>query len=129
MRAALALAEAEAHLARCVHLERRYLIVMAETARCTTEAATFKILSKIFTEPVEQFVTRFIKSGYEDPSKRPAARKLMRSIPRNLRRQFKIIRRYRREAEARRRKALRHWLAVAFSPSAEPEGETKSQYA
>jgi hypothetical protein len=107
--AALALAEAEARVARCVTAERRHLAHMAELAAQKPSAVAEKTAKEADATEDEQWERRFSPDWKKhqvkktrppsDPN-RPAARHQT----------LKSLMRYRREAEAQRRKALRRWL-------------------
>lgn len=115
-RAALALAEAEARLARCLMEERRQLVRMTELAAQkpfvpTVKAAEPTIKQKFDanTLPDWQRARQTDWSNSQMPifHEPPAP-----DESEVLRRSIKTLTRYRREADAQKRKALRHWLEV-----------------
>lgn len=92
LRAALVLAEAEAHCARCVAVERSDLIELMDLAKETQTVAG-----------------RTMAEGEADTA---VALQVETDRLTELRRRLETVRRYRREAEARRRKAFRQWCEV-----------------
>ncbi|OSQ44329.1 hypothetical protein [Marivita geojedonensis] len=124
MRAALTLAEAEAQLARCLAAERQHLILMAERARPPKHVSVRDIINKAHLGAEDLDVARFMLARVDEDWMRETLKILIRSHPdrpAELQRRLKVLRRYRREAEARRRKALRHWLTVGAALQTESE--------
>lgn len=113
--AALVLAEAEARLARCLLAERRQLTRMAEMAarkRLTMaqDAAKQADRSESSVAPAEWQTATGYNLKSDSPKKgRPPPDP---DQPAALHQTLKTFTRYRREAEAQRRTALRGWLAI-----------------
>ena len=115
MSAALALAEAEAHLARCVEAERRNLLRMAERAGNGAHVDFEGMLSRVGEKLDDLDVLEAMLARVEEPWMIEGLKILIQAHPDRpaaLHRRIRTLRRYRREAEARRRKALTVWLAM-----------------
>lgn len=126
-RAALALAEAEAQVARCVMAERRHLAQMAETAGQNPfapieDAAAEKQEENDVSGAYMEWLGAKKWTSSTDP--KPKTGKLPDlDQPAAMHRMLKTLMRYRKEAESQRRKALRRWLEV------QPVGETRDEEA
>lgn len=97
-RAALRLAEAEAHLQNVIRVETTELKALSQE-----EAGTQRQIARLTRTPIE------------DPDWLDAAKFLIRQQRSRLRARHRTaakLTRYRAEAEARRRKALQHWLEI-----------------
>jgi hypothetical protein len=113
--AALALAEAEAQYARCVTAERRHLVRMAERADNGVHLSLQDAAQKMSLGQPDIDVWEKMLEWEGEAWMRRALKILIRldpDRPAEIHRRFRSLRRYRREAEARRRKALRRWLEV-----------------
>lgn len=115
-RTALALAEAEAQLARCVSQERALLTRIAERAGKGSHVSVDAVMRKAGKGIYDLDVMEALTKKESDPTMRQVLQLLIRSDPdrpAELRRRYSVARRYRREAEARRRRALKNWIRVA----------------
>lgn len=115
-RTALALAEAEAQLARCVSHERALLARIAERAGNGSQVSIDAVMRKAGKGIYDLDVMEVLQKNETDPTMRQILKLLIQSDPdrpAELRRRYKVARRYRREAEARRRRALKNWIGEA----------------
>jgi len=123
LRAALGLAEAEAQLQRCNQTESAHLLRMFERARDGSELSFNDTINRVIKDPLGPLGFEGLKMQAErrdDPFLRGSAKILLRSHPdrpAGLRATMHSLRRYRRSAEARRRKALAAWILCASQSS------------
>ena len=119
LRAALRLAEAEAQLERCNKTESAHLLRMTERARDDAGLSfndTVKRALKDPSGPLSFEGLNIMIKRLDDPFLSGGAKILIRSHPdrpAGLRATMHSLRRYRRSAEARRRKALTAWISCA----------------
>ncbi|MFC6639853.1 hypothetical protein GV827_22485 [Sulfitobacter sp. JBTF-M27] len=119
-RAALFLAECEAQRARCIDTENSHLVRMYERAGDGAYLTIKDIVNKMKDEEWHIDALKFAYERILDPDMKTGIRVLIQGHPDRttaLRYRLKTLRRYRREAEARRRKALARWLAVSAAVS------------
>ena len=114
-RAARDLAEAEARLARCLVAERRHVVHMAEIAAQQPPSVAEKTAQAAKETERSVALTEWQRARFSDAA--VAKVKKVRpppdpNRPAALRQTLKLLMRYRKEAEAHRRKALRRWLDV-----------------
>jgi len=114
-RAARDLAEAEARLARSLMAERRHVVHMAGIAAQQPPIVVEKTAQEAKETEGSVALTEWQRARFSDAT--VAKVKKVRpppdpNRPAALHQTLKILMRYRREAEARRRKALRRWLEV-----------------
>lgn len=121
-RTALRLAEAEAQVARTTQAERAILLEIHDdtAAAFATPDMKKRVIDRVMHQGVDyadyetlKFIAERIKRT--DPVLAKGTRILAaesRNNPVNLQRRLRTISRYRREAESRRRRALRDWLAT-----------------
>jgi hypothetical protein len=113
--AALRLAEAEAHLERCLKAERSHTDLMFERAMDAIDFWRTDLRTRMHREPVDvsAWTTWLTNSDCSfDSFARGTFRIMIRTSkgrPAALHRRQRILHRYRVEAEARRRKALQAW--------------------
>lgn len=113
--AALALAEAETRVARCVKAERRHLARMAELAAQYRTAAEEEDAQTTGEQDGLSAYEEWRGVQFSDQKRQPREKtQLPRDPdqPEALHQTLKTLMRYRREAEAQRRKALRRWLEL-----------------
>ena len=114
-RAARDLAEAEARLARSLMAERRHVVHMAEIAAQQPPSVAEKTAQAAKETEGSVALTEWQRARFSDAA--VAKVKKVRpppdpNRPAALRQTLKLLMRYRKEAEAHRRKALRRWLDV-----------------
>ena len=119
LRAALSLAEAEAQLERCNNTERAHLLRMTERARDDAGLSFNDTVKRALKDPSGSLsfdALNIMIKRLDDPFLSGGAKILIRSHPdrpAGLRATMHSLRRYRRSAEARRRKALAAWISCA----------------
>ncbi len=117
--AALRLAEAEAHLERCLKAERSHTDLMFERAMDNIDFWRTDVSIRMDRDPFDVSVWSLWLANQDkmsDPSLTGGAKILIRiseGRPVALHRRQRILHRYRLEAEARRRKALKAWTESA----------------
>ena len=114
-RAARDLAEAEARLARCLVAERRHVVHMAEMAAQQPPSVATKTAKDAKETEGSIALTEWQRAKFSglEPSKVKKVRPPPDpNRPAALRQTLKTLMRYRKEAEAQKRKALRRWLEV-----------------
>jgi len=112
-RAALRLAEAEARRERTEHVEAEHLADMTERALKQGRRTLLELGKAGVDDP--EFLKVLIENE-PDPVQRQGLRILLAANPHRsspLLQKLKSLRRYRRSAEAERRRALRDWLALS----------------
>ena len=120
LRAAFQLAEAEAHLERCQQTERTHLASMLDHAGSGPTRPTKDTVEKVLKYPNGTDTLKVLIEDIDDLLLAGDAKILTRSHPDRpaaLRRDMQRFRRYRREAEGRRRKALAAWISHASQNS------------
>ena len=119
LRAALRLAEAEAQLERCNQTESAHLLRMTERARDDAGLSFNDTVKRALKDPSGSLsfdALNIMTKRLDDPFLSGGAKILIRSHPdrpAGLRATMHSLRRYRRSAEARRRKALTAWISCA----------------
>jgi hypothetical protein len=119
LRVALRLAEAEAQLERCNQTESAHLLRMTERARDDAGLSIDETLNRVIKDPSGSLsfdALNIMIKRLDDPFLSGGAKILIRSHPdrpAGLRATMHSLRRYRRSAEARRRKALTAWISCA----------------
>ena len=119
LRAALRLAEAEAQLERCNKTESAHLLRMTERARDDAGLSFNDTVKRALKDPSGSLsfdALNIMTKRLDDPFLSGSAKILIRSHPdrpAGLRATMHSLRRYRRSAEARRRKALTAWISCA----------------
>ncbi len=119
LRVALRLAEAEAQLERCNQTESAHLLRMTERARDDAGLSFNDTVKRALKDPSGPLSFEGLKMMVErldDPFLVGGTKILIRSHPdrpAGLRAAMHSLRRYRRSAEARRRKALTAWISCA----------------
>ena len=119
LRVALRLAEAEAQLERCNKTESAHLLRMTERARDDAGLSFNDTVKRALKDPSGSLsfdALNIMTKRLDDPFLSGGAKILIRSHPdrpAGLRATMHSLRRYRREAEARRRKALTAWISCA----------------
>ena len=116
LRTALGLAEAEAQLQRCNQTESAHLLRMSERARDDFGLSFKDTVKRALKEPLGFDALKLMTDRGDDPFPSGVAKILIRSHPDRpaaLRATMHSLRRYRRSAEARRRKALAAWISCA----------------
>jgi hypothetical protein len=117
--AALHLAETEAHLERCLKAERSHTDLMFEHAMDNIDFRRTDVSTRMDRDPFDVSVWSIWLANQDkrgDPFLTGGAKILIRTSkgrPAALHRRQRLLRRYRLEAEARRRKALQAWAESA----------------
>ena len=120
LRAAFQLAETEAQLERCQQTERAHLIRMFDHAGNTSGRSFKDTIEKVLKYPNGIDALKMMAERLDDPFLVGGIKILISSHPDGpaaLRRDMHSFRRYRREAEGRRRKALAAWISHASQNS------------
>ena len=120
LRAAFQLAEAEAQLERCQQTERTHLTRMFDHAGGSTARSIKDTIERVLKYPNGIDALKMMVERLDDPFLVGGTKILIRSHPDRpaaLRRDMQNFRRYRREAEGRRRKALAAWVSHASQNS------------
>jgi uncharacterized protein YjiS (DUF1127 family) len=118
--AALRLAEAEAQLERCNQTERAHLMRMTERARDDVGISFNDSLKRALKEPLGIDALKLMVERLDDPFLVGGTKIMIKRHPDRpvgLRATMHSLRRYRRSAEARRRKALATWILCTSQSS------------
>lgn len=118
-RAALSLAEAEASLARVSREEQKQLSAMAKTDLNSGQRSLSEIASASIDDP--DFLAILIQNT-EDKVEQAGPNILLQEIdrlPAIQRKRLRMLTRYRKEAESRRRRALRFWIEISGAEMSE----------
>lgn len=115
LRAALALAEADAGLRRAAETERAYIFAQSKRAldKRGTAMDFINVVAELDLEDIDTL--DFLIARETDPWMREGLELLKASSPKRpveVRKTIKRLARYRREAEARRSKALGRWISL-----------------
>ena len=125
--AALRLAETEAHLERCLRAERAHTDLMFERAMDNIDFWRTDLRTRLHREPVDVSAWAIWLANSEGPFDsfaKDTFRILIRTSkgrPAALDLRQRILRRYRAEAEARRRKALKAWAEAGEQDASFPK--------